>query len=64
MALSCGLGHADYGKRFAVAEGDGDGFYDMVAAELVEGDAGEGGTHFEASEASGFGCVFASFEKQ
>ena len=62
--LGCGFGHADYGEGFAVGERDGDGLDDLVAAEFVERDAGEGGTHFEFGEAGGFGGVFAGFEEQ
>src|SRR6266404_9135518 len=64
MALSCGLSHADDSEGFAVAERDGDGLDDAIAAEFVERDAGERGAHFEASEACGSGGVFASFEEQ
>ena len=60
----CGLGHADDGEGFAIAKRDGDGFDDFVATEFVERNAGEGGAHFEAGEAGGFGGVFAGFEEQ
>jgi len=59
-----GFGHADYGEGFAVAEGDGNGFDDLVAAEFVERDTGEGGAHFEFGEAGGEGGVFAGFEEK
>src|SRR5256885_10140548 len=62
--LGCRFGHADDGEGFAVGERDGDGLDDLVAAEFVERDAGEGGAHFEFGEAGGFGGVFASFEEQ
>jgi len=60
----CGLGHADDGEGFAIAKRDGDGFDDFVATEFVERNAGEGGAHFEAGEAGGFGGVFAGFEEK
>jgi hypothetical protein len=59
-----GFGHADDGEGFSVAEWDGDGLDDLIAAEFVERDAGEGGAHFEAREAGGFGGVFAGCEEQ
>ncbi len=64
-ALWCGgFGHADDGEGFAVAEGNGDGLDDFIAAEFIERDAGERGAHFEAGETSGFGGVFAGFEEK
>jgi hypothetical protein len=60
--LSVGFGHADYGEGETVWEWDFDAFEDLVAAGEIEGDAGEGGSHFEAGEAGGAGGGFAGFE--
>jgi hypothetical protein len=58
------FGHADDGEGETVAERYGDFFDDVIAAEFVEGDAGESGAHFKSCEAGGFGGVFAGEKKK
>src|SRR5262249_22566243 len=46
----------------AVVEGDFDAVEDTVAPGEVQGDAGEGGSHFKTGKAGGASSGFAGFE--